>query len=183
MFDDDPCCEATYNCSGMWFSDMFSTTAYGNAVVKYIQTVTFVQLLFFLDLICRSCGSCSYAYVTMLMFEFWKVAFWEIYVFADFIVPQPWAAVSQLPAALRLPQKKVHPCDFWAYPVDFVDCCRFHALPGPLRLCCSCLRRFGSLRKNTSQDFWSLYLGMLSMCVDFSGAAMRKSYGSIKCGC
>ena len=30
--------------------------------------------------------------------------------------------------------------------------------PSPVRLCPSCLRRFGSLRKNTPLDFWSMYL-------------------------
>ena len=30
--------------------------------------------------------------------------------------------------------------------------------PSPVRLCRSCLRRFGDLNKNTPLDFWSMYL-------------------------
>ena len=39
--------------------------------------------------------------------------------------------------------------------------------PGPLRLCRSCLRRFGSLRKNTPLDFWSMYLADFVIFNDF----------------
>jgi len=30
--------------------------------------------------------------------------------------------------------------------------------PSPVRLCRSCLRRFGDLKKNTPLDVWSVYL-------------------------
>ena len=42
-------------------------------------------------------------------------------IFNDFRAPKPFAAVSQLPAALRLPKKKT-PREFWSmYLVDLVD--------------------------------------------------------------
>ena len=37
--------------------------------------------------------------------------------------------------------------------------------PSPARLCRSCLRRFGDLRKNTPLEFWSMYLvGFVDFC-------------------
>ena len=86
---------------------MFNTTAYGKAVVKYIQAVKYFQ--FFRGLDFWSCGNCSFAYFTILIIAFWKQYIFGNLLFADFRVPQPFAAVSQLPAALRLPQKKHTP--------------------------------------------------------------------------
>ncbi len=39
--------------------------------------------------------------------------------------------------------------------------------PSPVRLCPSCLRRFGDLRKNTPWNFGACILWMLSIFVDF----------------
>ena len=44
-----------------------------------------------------------------LFLNFEKLTFLEIDCFAGFRVPQPFVSVSQLPAALRLPQKKHAP--------------------------------------------------------------------------
>ena len=43
-------------------SDMFNTTAYGKAVVKYIQAVKYVQCVFVSRSGFWSCGNCSDAY-------------------------------------------------------------------------------------------------------------------------
>ena len=39
--------------------------------------------------------------------------------------------------------------------------------PSRVRLCPSCLRRFGDLRKNTPRDFWSMYLVDFVFCCQF----------------
>ena len=39
--------------------------------------------------------------------------------------------------------------------------------PSPVRLCRSCLRRFGDLRKNTPLEFWSMYLADFVIFNDF----------------
>ena len=76
--------------------------------------------------------------------------------FVDFRVPQPCASVSELPAALRRPQKK-RTLDFWSmYLVDFVI--SVLGSPSPVHLCPSCLGRFGDLRTNTPLDFGSMHL-------------------------
>jgi len=75
---------------------------------------------------------------------------WTFTFFVGFMVSQPCASVSQLPGALRRPQKK-HTPGF----LEYVSCgfCHLLMISGPrpsrLRLCRSCLRRFGDLRKNT----------------------------------
>ena len=38
--------------------------------------------------------------------------------------------------------------------------------PSPSRLCRSCLRRFGSLRKNTPLDFWIIYGGHIGNFIE-----------------
>ena len=49
----------------------------------------------------------------------------DFVIFSDFRVSQQGASVSQLPAALRRPQKNT-PLDFWnMYFVDFVVFCDF----------------------------------------------------------
>ena len=53
----------------------------------------------------------------------------DFVIFNDFRVPKPFAAVSQLPAALWLPQKKRRPwnleaCILWILS-NFSDCCSF----------------------------------------------------------
>ena len=50
------------------------------------------------------------------------------------------------------------PLDFVSmYLVDFVIFNDFRAPPSPVRLCRSCLRRFGDLRKNTPLCWGNMY--------------------------
>ena len=51
--------------------------------------------------------------------------------------------------------------------------------PSPLRLCCSCLRLFGSLRKNTPLEFWSTYLVDFVIFNDFR--APQALCGCVSC--
>jgi len=47
----------------------------------------------------------------------------------------------------------------------------------PVRLCPSCLRRFGDLRKNTPLDFWSMHLVDFVIFNDFGIQQMLRSVG------
>ena len=89
---------ATHKCA-----DMVNTAAYGKAVVKYIQAVKCFQC--FCDLDVWSCGHCSYAYAYFTCCLKVDLCCEFVFLFVGFRVPQPFASVSQLPAALRIPQK------------------------------------------------------------------------------
>ena len=80
-----------------------------------------------------TCGKRSQTHYKMSILRFRKIVIFEkcrdcrliIDSFTGFKVPPSCASVSQLPAALRRPQKK-HALEFWSmYLVDFVDFCRF----------------------------------------------------------
>ena len=71
--------------------------------------------------------------------------------------PKPFAAVSQLPAALRLPQQKHAPGLLEHVSGGFCHFLTISGPPSPLRLCRSCLLRFGSLRKNTPLDCMTIF--------------------------
>ena len=64
--------------------------------------------------------------------DFWSMYLADFVIFNDFRAPKPFAAVSQLPAALRLPKKKHAPgilehvsCGFCRFLLNVVDFCRF----------------------------------------------------------
>ena len=80
--------------------------------------------------------------------------------------PQAFVFVSQLPAALRLPQKK-HAPGFWSMYLADVVIFNDFSFQSPLRLCRSCLRRFGSLKKTRSWIAGACILWMLLIFVDF----------------
>ena len=67
--------------------------------------------------------------------------------------PKPFAAVSQLPAALRLPQKNTLLDLLSMYLVDLVNVHRFLGSPSTVWLSRSCLRRFSSLKKTHTWIF------------------------------
>ena len=78
-------------------------------------------------------------------------------MFINCRIPKPFVSVSELPAALRRPQKNICPGI-----LEHVSCgfCNFLTISGshsPVRLCRSCLRRFGDLRKKHTLDFVSMY--------------------------
>jgi len=80
----------------------------------------------------------------------------ETYIFEGGIlckcwVPQHFASVSQLPAALQSPVKNTS-LEVWSmYFVNVVDFRRSQGPPSPLRLCRSGLRRFQNPEQNNKQ--------------------------------
>ena len=134
---------------------MFNTTAYGKAVVKYIQAVKYLQILprsGFFDM--WRLFLCQFQHFKFPIFKIWHV--FEIHICLPVSGPPSPLRLCQLLAALRLPQKK-HPFGVLEY-VSCVFChFLFFFLDSRVRLC-GCLRRFADLRKNTPLEFWSMHL-------------------------
>ena len=92
--------------------------------------------------------------------------------------PKPFAAVS-VACGASVPSKEKTPLEFWnMYLVYFVIFNDFRA-PQALCGCVSCLRRFGSLRKNTPLEFWSMYLVDFVIFNDF--LAPQALCGCVSC--
>ena len=76
----------------------------------------------------------------------------------DFRAPKPFASVSQLPAVLRLPQKKTRP---WIFGVCVLRILSFLTISGPPKPFAAVSQLPAALRlpkKNTPLEFWSMYL-------------------------
>ena len=58
--------------------------------------------------VAAACGASAPSEKNMAL-DFWSMYLADFVIFNDFRAPKPFAAVSQLPAALRLPQKKDAP--------------------------------------------------------------------------
>jgi len=79
--------------------------------------------------LCRSCLRRFGSLRKNTPLDIWSMYLAEFVIFNDFRPPKPFAAMSQLPAALWLPQKKRHPwnlgaCILWIWSM-FSDMCSF----------------------------------------------------------